>query len=245
MTTFRADLHIHTVLSPCGSLEMSPDAIVREASGKGLDIIGITDHNTTRHCRLVRKLAEKAGIFVLTGAEITTKEEVHCLVFFEKIEELDIFQEYLDLNLPDIKNDPDLFGDQVEIDEEENIVYTEERLLTNATAITLEELEVYTHSNNGIFIPAHADRMKNSIYSQLGFMPSSLKADAIELSSRTDPGVFCNSHPELRGITVIRSSDAHHPGMIGAGVTRFEIESRSFEEIKMALRKEKKRNTII
>ena len=83
MNKYRADLHIHTVLSPCGNLEMSPANIIKKACEKGLDIIGITDHNSTRHCKLVSKLSELAGIFVLMGAEVTTREEVHCLTFFE------------------------------------------------------------------------------------------------------------------------------------------------------------------
>ena len=32
----RADLHIHTVLSPCGDLEMSPGNILRAARERGL-----------------------------------------------------------------------------------------------------------------------------------------------------------------------------------------------------------------
>jgi PHP family Zn ribbon phosphoesterase len=83
MNKYRADLHIHTLLSPCAGLEMTPHAIVEKAKASGLHIIGITDHNSTKHCLLVKKLAQKEGIFTLTGAEVTTKEEVHCLVFFE------------------------------------------------------------------------------------------------------------------------------------------------------------------
>jgi predicted metal-dependent phosphoesterase TrpH len=77
MKIFRADLHIHTVLSPCGDLGMSPANIISEAVQKGIDIIGITDHNTTRHCKLISRLAAEKGIFVMQGAEVTTKEEVH------------------------------------------------------------------------------------------------------------------------------------------------------------------------
>ena len=47
MNKYKADLHIHTVLSPCGDLEMSPKIIVEAAGKQGLDIIGITDHNST------------------------------------------------------------------------------------------------------------------------------------------------------------------------------------------------------
>jgi predicted metal-dependent phosphoesterase TrpH len=92
MNVYKADLHIHTVLSPCGDLEMSPSNIIRQAKEQKLDIIGITDHNSTRHCKLTAELGERQGIFVLTGVEITTREEVHCLAFFEKPESIDIFR---------------------------------------------------------------------------------------------------------------------------------------------------------
>ncbi len=178
MRDFRADLHIHTLLSPCGDLSMSPAKIVSEAARKGIDIIGITDHNSTRHCRLVSRLAANSGIFTLMGAEVTTQEEVHCLAFFED-DKLDLLQDFLDSRLPDIKNDPLIFGDQVVIDEDEMIVYVEERLLISATKASLEEVGSFVHSNGGIFIPAHIDRMRNSIYSQLGFLPAGLQADAL------------------------------------------------------------------
>ena len=45
MNRFRADLHNHTLLSPCGDIEMTPAHIVEAALTKGYDIIGITDHN--------------------------------------------------------------------------------------------------------------------------------------------------------------------------------------------------------
>src|SRR5664279_1554325 len=130
MDFYRADLHIHTVLSPCGDLEMSPGNIVSAAALKGLDIIGITDHNSTRHCDLVARMGAKKGIYVIQGVEVTTKEEVHCLAFFENTDTLQKFQEFLDASLPEIKNDPSIFGYQVQVDEDENVVYEETRLLT-------------------------------------------------------------------------------------------------------------------
>ena len=85
MKKYRADLHIHTVLSPCGDLEMSPVNIVQKAKERSLNILGISDHNSTLHAPLIKKLAAKEGILVLMGAEVTTKEEVHCLCFFEAL----------------------------------------------------------------------------------------------------------------------------------------------------------------
>jgi PHP family Zn ribbon phosphoesterase len=235
MKQYRADLHIHTVLSPCGDLRMSPATIVGEALKKDLDIIGITDHNATRHCSLVSRLAEKEGIVTITGAEVTTKEEVHCLVFFENTDTLELFGRFLDENLPDIRNNADLFGDQVEVDEYENIVYTEEKLLTNAINVSLEELEIYVHSHGGLFIPAHIDRMKNSIYSQLGFLPENIRADALEISARSDISGFRTKHPEVGPFTLVTNSDAHYPEDIGKKTTLFSMEKPTFDEIRMAL----------
>ena len=122
MNQYWADLHIHTVLSPCADLEMTPANIVNRAKEKGLHIIGITDHNSTKNALLVKKLAQKEGIFVLTGAEVTTKEEVHCLAFFEFENQLNQFQQFLDDNITIIPNPDGHFGYQPVVDENDDIL---------------------------------------------------------------------------------------------------------------------------
>jgi PHP family Zn ribbon phosphoesterase len=245
MNFFRADLHIHTVLSPCGDLEMSPGNIVSQATLQGLDIIGITDHNTTRHCRLITQLAEEKGIFVMQGAEVTTKEEVHCLAFFENTDALNRFQDFLDRNLPDLQNDPSIFGEQVQVDENENIIYEEKKLLINAISRSIEETEAFIHRLGGLFIPAHIDKMKNSIYSQLGFLPEDLKADALEISKTANIENFVKLHSETSRFSLIQSSDAHYPEDIGSAYSVFYINEPSFAEIRMALKGENERKIIL
>lgn len=78
---YKADIHKHTVLSPCGDLEMSPINIVMQAKKKGLDMIAITDHNTTRQVAVYQKIGNDKGLLVIGGVEITTKEEAHVLTF--------------------------------------------------------------------------------------------------------------------------------------------------------------------
>jgi len=245
MNFFRADLHIHTVLSPCGDLEMSPGNIVSQSAFKGLDIIGVTDHNTTRHCGLIAQLAEEKGIYVMLGAEVTTKEEVHCLAFFENTDALNRFQDYLDSNLPDIQNDPSIFGEQVQVDENENIIYEEKKLLINAISRSIEETEAFIHWLGGLFIPAHVDKMKNSIYSQLGFLPPDLNADALEISKTADIGDFVKQHSETSRFSLIQNSDAHYPEDIGSAFTAFYINEPSFAEIRMALKGENERKIVL
>ena len=235
MRTFKADLHIHTVLSPCGDLEMSPSNIIRIAKSKQLDLIGITDHNTTRQCAVIRELGQREGIFVLCGVEVTTKEEAHCLAFFETTESLGAFQIYLDAHLPQVKNNPDLFGYQVAVDAEDNIVFEEERSLLSAIDQSIEKIEQQIHFLNGIFVPAHVNKGKNSVISQLGFIPNDLNIDALELSKHISKEEFINKNKYLKNHVFIKSSDAHLPELIGETTSLFVMEALNFEEIKKAL----------
>lgn len=245
MQQYRADLHIHTLLSPCGDLEMSPANIVHYAIKNNIQILGITDHNSTRHGPLIKKLAEEKGIFTLCGAEVTTKEEAHCLAFFENNDVLNEFQQYLEAHLPNIPNDPKYFGYQVVIDEQEMIVEEIEKLLISALNQSLEQIQRKVHDLNGLFIPAHIDRPKYSIISQLGFVPPDLKTDAFEVSRHATPQEIIRKFPYLKDCTFISSSDAHMPEQLGTQITVFELEELSFSEIRMALRRENGRKTEI
>ena len=235
MNKYRADLHIHTILSPCGSLDMSPVRIIEKAREIGLDIIGITDHNNTRHCKLISKLAEPAGIFVMKGAEVTTREEVHCLSFFENDDQLADFQDYLEKHLLPVQNDPAKFGYQLLVDENEQITDEIGFLLISALDQSIEQVEQKVHSLGGIFIPAHIDRSSYSISSQLGFIPKDLLIDGVEISATC---AVESVIPLIRGqekLSIIRSSDAHHIEQIGKVFTTFEMQRRSFAEVKLAL----------
>jgi PHP family Zn ribbon phosphoesterase len=235
MNTYRADLHIHTSLSPCGDLQMSPANIVAEALRKGLDVIGITDHNCTRQAKLIKEIGEKLGLFVLCGAEVSSKEEVHSLTFFPDFETLDVFQEYLDAHLPKIQNVPNTFGYQVCVNENEDIIFEEERLLISGLNQTIEQIEQKVHELGGLFIPAHINRPSYSIISQLGFVDAELRVDALELSRLTSVEAFIKKNKYLKDYTFIQNSDAHVVNDIGAIYTEFVMQHRSFDEIKMAL----------
>lgn len=238
MNEYRVDLHIHTVLSPCGDLDMSPKRIIWEAEAKGLDIIGISDHNSTRQAGLVKELGEERGIMVLKGAEVNTREEIHSLTFFENDDDLKLFQEYLDDKLIKIKNNPSAFGYQIVVNREEIIEYEEKWSLVSALDVSLEELAEKVHELNGLFIPAHIDRFVTSIYSQLGVFPEGLKADALEISWRTKPEIFLKTHPEIADYTIVTNSDAHYPEDIGRKYNIFRMKNKSFNEIRLALQNE-------
>lgn len=245
MQRFRADLHIHTVLSPCGSLEMSPVNIVRSATEAGLHIIAITDHNSTRQVQVIKKLGIENGVYVLGGAEVNTAEEVHCLALFDTDDQLSEFQEYLDKHLLKTENKSDYFGYQLVVDEKENIQYEEPWLLINALDIGILHVEQKIHSLDGLFIPAHIDRPYNGIISQLGFVPQHLQCDAFELSKRATLSSWKNSSKLTVNPFFLRNSDAHRPEDIGSQFSVFELEEISFNEISMALKNENGRKVII
>ncbi len=241
MNKYRADLHIHTLLSPCASLDMTPQAIVNRAKAAGLDIIGITDHNSTRHALLVKKLAEEAGIYTLTGAEVTTREEVHCLVFFEEEEQVIHFQNFIEDNLTRIPNSEEYYGYQPVIDEDENILEMVPWFLPAALKAGIDTIQKQVYELNGIFIPAHIDRSVNGILSQLGFIPPSLKYDALGLSRHGSEKHVKEQYVIENKTAFIRNSDAHYPEQIGEIYSVLNMEGISFSEIKKALNQEDNR----
>ena len=244
MNAYRADLHIHTVLSPCGDLEMSPGNIVTKAAEKGLDIIAICDHNHTGHTRLTRELGARKGIWVLYGAEINTREEVRCLTFFDTDEQVMKFQKELEGNLKKIPNDTKVLGHQVIVDEEEQIVQEIEHSLYPALNWSIEEAAEVVHKLGGLFVPAHVDRFMNGLYAQLGMFPDGLEADAMEISRHSSVPAAEMEYPELGAFTLIQNSDAHYIEDIGRAGNSYLMESRNFKELSLALRGEQGRSVL-
>lgn len=234
--SYRGDLHTHTLLSPCGDIEMTPEFIVRRAREKGCSIVGITDHNTTRQAPLIRELGMENDILVLCGAEITTREEVHCLGFVEDQERLDMLQDYLSKHLPPIPNVPEKFGYQVWVDRDENIVGEEEYLLISAIDQSIEQIESFIRSLDGIFVLAHIDKSRYSVLSQLGFIPFDLNPDALEISPRCDLDQLLQTHKYLSKYRFIRSSDAHYQEDFATSGSYFHIKELTFAEVAMAIR---------
>ncbi len=179
MKQYLADLHIHTCLSPCGSLEMSPSEIVRHSLAKGLDAIAITDHNTTLQCPEIQSLGERFGLRVFAGVEVTTREEAHCLVYFPTDESRKRFQRYLEEHLPPIPNDPERFGDQVWVNAENEILGEVPYLLLSALDQSVNQIAAQARKVDALFVAAHVERPSFSLISQLGFIDPCLSLDAI------------------------------------------------------------------
>ncbi len=234
---FCADLHIHSVLSPCGNLDMAPRDIVRTAVEKGVNLIAVTDHNTAVHSPVMRDLVKEYGIHALYGMELQTISETHALCLFDSVEQAMEFSDYIYDLLPDIPANPDIFGDQVVVDADNMIVRMEDKLLLQSAEIEIEEAIEVVHEMGGILIAAHINRDTFSIISQLGFIREGLALDGIEFSRHITVAQGCERYPEYCvRYPAVHNSDAHFLEDIGKAVTVFEMEHVSLEEFQMALR---------
>lgn len=237
MKIFKTDLHIHTCLSPCAELRMTPRAIVRQAKSKGLDIIGIVDHNSAENVIAVKNAGKKENLSVIGGIEVTTSEEVHVLAFFERDKDLMDFQKIIYTHLPGI-NKPDVFGEQVVVNEFDEVLSFNPSLLIGATTIPISKLVEIIHSLKGIAISAHIDREGFGIIGQLGFVPIDLELDGLEVSGRVSDDDAWERFSDGNRFPIIRGSDSHDLNDIGNCITNFLMNEPSIEEIKMALKGE-------
>jgi PHP family Zn ribbon phosphoesterase len=222
-----ADLHIHTCLSPCGELSMTPRAIVSAAVARGLDLIAVTDHNTTGMVDVVAREAAKHGLQFLYGMELQTREEVHVLAYFDAAAAAHEFAARIYERLPERENVPESFGDQVAVDEDERIVYVERRLLLNSLDLELEAAVEWITASGGLAVPAHVDRTPYGLIAQLGFFPEGTDFPLAEADGASLP-------PACRGSVLVWSSDAHTPSAVGRRVTVYRIESPTLDELRLA-----------
>lgn len=239
MNRYRVDLHLHTCLSPCGSLEMNPSLIVQTALLHGLDAIAVTDHNSTLQCAEIQALGREAGLLVFAGAEVTTREEAHCIALFGTDPARDAFQQYLDCHLPPIPNDPERFGDQVWVNRNNEIVGEAPFLLLSALNQSVGKVAAEVKKLGGIFVAAHVERPSFSLIGQLGFIDPALPLDGIEFNHPERYARLRSVHPYLQHYTQYTASDAHYPDQIGSRYSVWQTEALSFEHLVMAFARDR------
>jgi hypothetical protein len=231
--TFRADLHIHTCLSPCADILMSPRSIAAAARRKDLDVVGICDHNSAENAAAVAEAAGRLGIRALPGLEVTSREEVHILALFDELESALSLQEHVYAALPG-ENNEEIFGLQVVASADDEVLGTSGRFLAGATVLSLADVIGAVHDLRGLAVASHVDREGFGIIGQLGFIPADLPLDALEISRRLTfqegRAAFGRTRPLITG------SDAHFLEEIGLAATCFQLEAATVREIGLALR---------
>ncbi len=209
MRTYAAELHVHTVLSPCAEVEMIPPLIVQEALDRGIELIAITDHNASGNVGAVQAAAAGTSLAVLAGMELQTREEVHLLCLFDTLEQVTAWQAVVDAHLPQLENNIEFFGEQFVVDETGEFIRREPRLLITSANLSLEEAAQAVVRLGGIAIPAHVDRKAFSVIANLGFVPPDAPVEALEISRLLDPAQARQKFPQVRQFPLIRGGDAH------------------------------------
>lgn len=198
------DLHLHSCLSPCGDQEMTPWNLVGMARIKGLDVIALTDHNTALNTPDAMAAGAEYGVQVIPGMEITSREDVHILGYFASLEAALAAGESVYAHLPDVKNQPLLFGEQIIMRDGDTPSGTLDKLLINATDLSVDEVCGLIRSFGGVAVPAHINRGSNGMIGALGLMPFLPEYPVVEVYS----GVPCPDYA-VKGRFVLHSSDAH------------------------------------
>lgn len=228
MNRYFYDLHIHSCLSPCAEDDATPANIAGMAALNGLQIVALTDHNTTRNCPAFFQAAKSYGLIPIAGMELTTSEDVHIICLFPTLDAASAFQDIVDARRIRIKNKPAIFGHQYVMDAEDTILEEEADLLINATTISIEEAFEFAAQCGGVAYPAHIDRTSNGMVSVLGGFPSDPPFTAFELHDAGSVEAYVEKYPHIKKLTRVVSSDAHELGAIAEAENSFLLEDEPY-----------------
>lgn len=225
------DLHIHSCLSPCAENEMTPNNICGMAMIKGLNVIAVTDHNSTRQLPAVSEAAAANGLKFIYGCELESSEEVHLLGYFKTMKQAEQLQEWIDSKMPGIKNKVDFFGDEEIMNSKDEVIGIEDRLLIVSLSASLDECVEKIHELKGTAILAHVMDRKNSVTTQLGFIPMDLAYDGLEVKSEAQKEEVLKLHPWISEEDTIwlYDSDAHRLTDISEAV--HEIDTATYMKL--------------
>ncbi|MDM8533280.1 ATP-binding protein [Clostridiaceae bacterium HSG29] len=223
------DLHIHSCLSPCADNNMTPNNIVHMAMLKELDIIAITDHNSLLNVETAMKIGKECNIVVIPGVEVQTIEEVHMVCLFKDMSSAKLFNAILEKERIKIKNRKDKFGDQLIVDENDNVIAEKEELLLTSINISVKDLYLLVNKLDGAIFPAHVDRNYASIITNLGFIPDEYNFRYVEISKGVTSKKYLSDIAFKNKYYILRNSDAHNLGSINEPIYSIELEEKTIE----------------
>lgn len=232
------DLHIHSCLSPCGDMDMTPNNIVGMSKLLELDVIALTDHNSMLNCKAVMKLGAENGLCVIPGMELTTMEEIHVVCLFPSYEKASEFNEYVKEHQMQFPNRADIYGRQVIMDENDEEIGEVENLLILATDISVMDIKPLVESYDGVCYPAHINRDSMSIISSLGDIPPECGFTTAEVSSSGDINKLRERYPILNDMLIVRDSDAHYLQNMKDKENFFELDELSINTVLKKLKNE-------
>lgn len=223
---------------------MIPPLIVQEAIEQGIQLIAITDHNASANIAAVQKAAEHTDLTVLPGMELQTREEVHLLCLFDTLDQIQAWQAIVDQHMPPLENNIEFFGEQFVVDENGDFLRREERLLITSAQLSFEQAVRGVAELGGLVIPAHVNRQAFGLIANLGFVPSDVPVEGLEISRHVTPEEAVVKFPQIQSYPLIQSGDVHRlEEFLGANV--FAMAAPTIAEIILALKNERGRSVQI
>lgn len=233
------DFHIHSCLSPCADDDMTPANIAGMAYIKGLDIVALTDHNTCKNCPAFFKACNEYNVTAIAGMELTTAEDIHLVCLFENLENALRFSDYVYEHIPNFKNNPKIFGNQIVMDENDVELSREEKLLITATDIDVHSAVDLVYEYGGIVYPAHIDRRSNGIIAILGDIPFDAGFTALEFNDYSNITEYEEKYSLVGSLKHLCSSDAHSLGKINEPENFIELTDKTSENLIRCLKSKK------
>lgn len=232
------DLHMHSCLSPCGDMDMTPNNIVGMSKLLKLDVIALTDHNSVLNCEAVMKLGAENGLCVIPGMELTTMEEIHVVCLFPTFEKAILWNEYVKEHQMQFPNRVDIYGRQVIMNELDEEIGEVDNLLILATDISVMNVKELVKKFDGVCYPAHINRDSMSIISSLGDIPPECNFKTAEVSSSGNIDELKAKYPILNDMLIVRDSDAHYLENMKDAENYFELETLTIDAVLEKLKNE-------
>lgn len=230
MNRYYYDLHMHSCLSPCADNDNTPNNLAGMGALNGLNVMALTDHNTTKNCPAFFAAAKRQGIVPIAGTELTTAEDIHIVFLFEELEAAMEFDLFLQSRRILIKNRVDIYGEQLITDENDEVIGKDEHLLSNATTITVEECAALGKRFGAVCYPAHIDREANGIVAVLGTFPKDCGFRCTEFHSAESIEKYSKMY-DLDGITKLVCSDAHYLWDVSERAGYFDIDDEPYSSV--------------
>ncbi|MFA4935052.1 MAG: TIGR00375 family protein [Candidatus Methanoperedens sp.] len=229
-----ADLHIHSKYSMATSPKMELPTLASESGKKGIQLVATGDCLHPKWLAEIKKLKEENGVFRLDGAyfvlttEVEDVNQVHHLLIVPSISKAEELYEFMKPKSNNIDSDG---RPSVRLNGEEiaQAACDAGALIGPAHAFT-PWTAMYAYHNS--LKDCYGDLAEHIYFMELGLSADTSYADRIA---------------ELQCLTFLTNSDAHSPyvNKLAREFNRFEMQEISFDELKMAIIREKGRKPVL
>jgi uncharacterized protein (TIGR00375 family) len=229
-----ADLHIHSKYSMATSPKMDLPTLATESRKKGIQLVATGDCLHPKWLAEIKTLKEENGIFkqdntnfILT-TEVEDINQVHHLLIVPSVSKAEELYEFMKPHSKDIDSDG-----------------------RPGVRLGAEDIAEAAISAGALIGPAHAFTpwtamyaYHNSIKECYGDMADHIYFLELGLSADTS---YADRITELQCLTFLTNSDAHSPyvNKLAREFNRFKMEDVSFDELKMAIIREKGRGAVL